>query len=158
VQVNRCSRVTVPRESVYDTEFVRVLSSWLGGQHGWKVTTQWKLRTTFGEHKHTEIILQKGKDSPIVLDVLATGDKSFVESRIKKTPECMDLLSAAEGWVVHFTCEDDYLPVWQSDTELDKDVNVVHFAHDLDFTQLTVHARWKDNCHVTRENSHNIRF
>jgi hypothetical protein len=58
----------------------------------------------------------------------------------------MALLSANEAWVVHFTCERDYHPIWQSDVEfkLSGGINVVHFAHDLDFTNMVMSTRWKD--------------
>jgi hypothetical protein len=61
----------------------------------------------------------------------------------------MDLIRADEGWVVHFTCEDDYSATWQSNTELDKGVNVVHFSHH--FTRLLMLARWKDAAGVVCE-------
>ena len=150
VRVGGRVHASVPRESVYDTELMRVLSSWLKRQAAWMVTGQWHLRTTFGKHKYTDIILQKNENPPIVLELLATEDASFVKSHIGKTLEDMDLLSAKEGWVVHFTCEDNYLPIWQSDTELDKGVNVVHFAHNNNFTQLLMWARWKDDTGVTK--------
>jgi hypothetical protein len=56
----------------------------------------------------------------------------------------MDLLHANEGWIVHFTCEDNYQPIWQSDAVLEKGVNVVHFAHDVAFTHMLMWAHWKD--------------
>jgi len=146
---------SVPRESVYDTELMRILSSWLKTQAAWTVTGQWHLRTTLGKHKYTDVILKK-ENPPIVLELLATGDASFVKSHIEKTPEYMDLLSANEGWVVHFTCEDNYRPVWQSDAELNKGVNVVHFAHNNDFTQLSMWARWMDDTGLRRDDSCDI--
>ncbi len=65
----------------------------------------------------------------IVLELLATGEPSSVESLMAL--QYAALLSANEAWVVHFTCQEDYHPIWQSDMELSKNVNVVHFAHDL---------------------------
>ena len=62
----------------------------------------------------------------------------------------MALLSADEAWVVHFTCEPDDHPIWQSDVELSGGVNVVHFAHDLDFTNVVMSARWKDRAGNTQ--------
>jgi hypothetical protein len=52
----------------------------------------------------------------------------------------MDLLHSSEGWIVHFTCEDNYKPIWQSDAELEKGVNVVHFAHDVGLTRMLMSA------------------
>ena len=77
-----------------------------------------------------------------------TGDLASVQDYIDKTPAYMALLSASEGWVIHFTCEDNYDPLWQSDALVDAHVNVMHVAHDLDFSHLSVQACWKD---VTNE-------
>ena len=115
VPVGGRSRRRVPRESVYDTELTRVLASWLRGLRDWTVTGQWHLRT---KHKYTDITLEQRGNPPIVLELLATGDPVSVRSHIEKTPEHLNFLSSNEGWIVHFTCEDNYNPVWQSDVEL----------------------------------------
>ena len=57
----------------------------------------------------------------------------------------MDLHSAYEAWIVHFTRQEDYHPIWQSDAELQSGVNVVHFSHDKGFTNVLMSARWKDD-------------
>jgi hypothetical protein len=153
VKVGGLSDVSVPRESVYDTELMRILSNWLQKQYGWTVTGQWHLQTTLGEHKYTDIVIKKDENLPIVLELLATGDTSFVRSQIEKTSRYKTLLSANEAWVIHFTCEDDYHPVWQSDAELDSGVNVAHFSHDLGFTRVRMMARWKDDAGILQEDS-----
>jgi hypothetical protein len=155
VKVGGLSQVPVPRESVYDTELMRILSNWLL-LHDWTVTGQWHLQTTHGKHKYTDIVLQKDQHPPIVLELLATGDQSFVRSHIEKTPGYKALLSADEAWIVHFTCEDDYHPVWQSDAELDEGVNVVHFSHDLEFTRVWMNARWKNEAGILQEDSRKL--
>jgi len=132
----------VPRESVYDTELMRILANWLR-KYGWSVNGQWNLEDGLKRHKYYDIVLKKGSQT-IVLELLATGEPSSVESHIRKTPEHAALLSANEAWVVHFTRQQDYHPIWQSDTELSKSINVVHFAHDLEFTTVVMSARWKD--------------
>jgi len=129
----------VPRESVYDTELMRILASWLRRYH-WSVISQWHMEDGSKKHKYSDIVLMKG-DQTIVLELLATGEPSSVKSLIQKTPQYAALLSANEAWVVHFTRQEDYRPIWQSDTE---SVNVVHFAHDLGFTKVVMSARWKD--------------
>lgn len=134
----------VPRESVYDTELMRILSNWLRNRYNWTVTGQWHLQTDTKKHKFSDIVIKRQDDPMIVLEILATGDTSFVRSHIQKTPEYMALLSANEAWVVHFTCERDYHPIWQSDEELSGGINVVHFVHDLDFTNVVMSTRWKD--------------
>ena len=135
----------VPRESVYDTELMRILANWLRPGYNWTVTGQWHLQSETKAHKFTDIVLKKKGDPTIVLELLATGDRSFVQSHIQKTPEYMKLLSADEAWVVHFTCEKDYKPIWQSEEELSHlNVNVVHFVHNLEFTDVVMNVRWKD--------------
>ena len=98
----------IPQESMYEAP-LRILSNWLQ-QYGWMVTGQWHGQM---KHKYSDIIIKK--DNPtIVLELLATGDQSFVRSHIQNTPEHMALLPASEAWVIHFTCEEDYNPIWQS--------------------------------------------
>lgn len=146
----------VPRESVYDAELMRIFCCWLRPLHGWNVTGQWHLRTALGQHKYTDMILQQDKSPPIVLELLATGDPSSVKSHIAKTSENNRLLSANEGWVIHFTCEDDYGPIWQSDEELNNGVNIMHISHDLDFEQLRVWACWKDDDGIRKYHNCNL--
>ncbi|KIM39967.1 hypothetical protein M413DRAFT_446873 [Hebeloma cylindrosporum] len=141
----------VPRESVYDTELMRILSNWFGNGHEWSVTGQWHLQNDANKHEYSDIVLKKEDHPTIVLELLATEEPSFVQSHIEKTPERMELVSAEEAWVVHFTCEQDYHPIWQSDAELLQGVNVVHFAHDIDFTKAAMSARWKDRAGNTQQ-------
>jgi len=150
VKIGGASCTHVPRESVYDTELMGILSNWLQGNYGWSVTGQWHLRNPSEKHKFSDIVLKKD-DSTIVLELLATGNRAFIQSHIEKTPEYMSLLSADEAWVVHFTCEDDFYPIWQSDTDLDGGVNVVHFSHDLNFTRALMNARFRDTAGNVRE-------
>ena len=124
----------VPQESVHDTELMRILSNWLWNRYDCMVTGQWHLQTDMKKHKYSDIVIQRNDDPMIVLELLATGDTGFVQWHIQKTPKYTALLSAKEAWVVHFTCKQDYHPIWQSDVELLGSVNVVHFTHDLDFT------------------------
>ncbi|KAM6503857.1 hypothetical protein JOM56_000800 [Amanita muscaria] len=131
----------VPRESVYDTELMRILSNWLQARHGWTVTGQCHLQDDSKKHKYCDIVIKKEDQPIIVFELLATGEPSSVKSHIQKTPAYKVLLAAEEAWVVHFTCQKDYCPIWQSDLD---DVNVVHFAHDFEFTRVLVNARWKD--------------
>ncbi|KAM6499476.1 hypothetical protein JOM56_004984 [Amanita muscaria] len=133
----------VPRESVYDTELMRILANWLR-KYEWTVNGQWHLEDDLKRHKYSDIVLKKDSRT-IVLELLATGEPSSVRSHIQKTPVHAALLSANEAWVVHFTRQVDYQPIWQSDTDLSKNINVVHFAHDLEFTNVVMSARWK-NC------------
>ncbi len=109
-----------------------------------KAYCQWHLEDDSKRDKYSDIVLKKGSRT-IVLELLATGEPSSVRSHIQKTPVHAALLSANEAWVVHFTRQEDYQPIWQSDTDLSKNINLVHFAHDLKFTNVVMNACWK-NC------------
>jgi len=137
----------VPRESVYDTELMRILSNWLQAGHGWTVTSQWHLKNDLNQHRHPDIVLKKQNHPTVVLELLASEDQRAIQSHIEKTPEYMSLLAADEAWVVHFTCQTPYHPVWESISPagLGRRVNVVHFAHDLAFTIVLMSARWQDD-------------
>ena len=139
----------VPRESVYNTELMRILANWLR-KYCWSVTGQWHMEDNLKRHKYSDIVLKKNNWT-IVLELLATGEPSSVESQIRKTPQSAALLSANEAWVVHFTRQEDYHPIWQSDMDLSKSINVVHFAHDPGFTNVVMSARWRDSTGKIRE-------
>ncbi|KAF8592403.1 hypothetical protein K439DRAFT_1625790 [Ramaria rubella] len=143
VEVGGLVGCRVPRESVYDTELMRILINWLVFGEGYKVTGQWHLRTDAGRNKYSDIVIEL-ENYTIVLELLATGDVTFVRDHIQKTPEYQHLLSADEAWVVHFTCQDNYQPIWPSDQEMQEGLNMVHFCHDLDFTSMSFSARWMD--------------
>ena len=142
VIVNGDTGIRVPRESVYDTELMRILVNWLVFRHGYQVTGQWHLRTDQNRDKYSDIVIV-GDDYTIVLELLATRDKNFVKDHIQKSPEYKELLLANEAWVVHFTCEDDYQPIWPAD-EMKKGLNMIHFCHDLEFKAVSFSARWVD--------------
>jgi hypothetical protein len=92
------------------------------------VASQWHLRNALDKHKYTDIVLQEDKNPMIFFELLATVTPSVIRSHIEKTPEYKSLLAADEAWVVHFTCEDDFRPTWQFDTDLDAEVNVAFFT------------------------------
>ena len=71
----------VPRESVYDTELMRILANWLR-KYEWSVNGQWHLEDGSKKHKYSDIVLKKDNRT-IVLELLATGDRIAVESHIQ---------------------------------------------------------------------------
>ena len=80
---------------------------------------------------------RKRDNEPIILELLATEEESFIKYRIDKIPTYMNTLSAVEGWVIHFTCEDNFTPVWQDSAQRRRSVNVVHVIHGKDFKNVT---------------------
>ena len=154
VPVQGCSRVPVPRESVYDTELMRILCNWLK-PYGWSVIGQWRSKTAEGRHRYSDIVLKK-LDDTIVLELLATGDADFIKDHISKNPEYMSSLRANEGWVIHFTCEDSFTPIWQSSAQLAGGINVIHLVHNVEFTQMVMYLYWRDKTGVERKESYNL--
>ena len=100
------------------------------------------------KHKYTDIVLKKDRNAPSILELLAIGDQHFLNLHIDKTPKYMDLLKVKEAWVIHFTCEDNYNPVWQSDIVLKSRVNLVHICHNPKFTGVLMMACWKDSAGI----------
>ena len=68
----------------------------------------------------------------------------------------MALLSVDEAWVVHFTCEQEYQPIWQSDLELSRGINVIHFAHDLEFKKVVMSTCWMDHSGSTHQEDNRL--
>jgi hypothetical protein len=81
VPVDGHRKTAVPRESVYDTELMRILTNWLRIS-GWSVTSQQHTITDDGRHKYSDIVLRKRDNEPIVLELLATGEESFIKDHI----------------------------------------------------------------------------
>ena len=152
LRVNGFSNKRVPRESVYDQEMIRILSNWLVIQHKYSVTGQWHTvdytmqGNPEGKHKFLDIVIKKPGEQTIVLEFLATGEKSFIENHVEKTPEYKSRISADVAWVIHFTCEDDYLghAYWPSDKLLNDGIYMVHIWHNADFTEVLTSACWKE--------------
>ncbi len=141
-------------QGVYETELARILSSWLGSSDAWSVAVEWH---SYLDGIHPNIIFTKGTpiERTIILEVAATLDAVSVQSQISRAIKYKDLLHADEAWLVHMTREDDYKPVWQSSDELARGMNVVHFQHDLRFSNIRMNARWRDSkgqdCQIMNE-------
>ena len=150
VPVNGSRHTQVPRESIYVTELKRILCHWLS-RGRWSVIGQWHSKTPDGKHKFSDAVLHKDGNTPIVLEFVATADAKVMRAHVEKTPGYMDLHSADEGWVIHFTCEDGFTPTWQTRDELRRGVNVIHVSHREDFRNVTLHIYSKDAEKQTRD-------
>ncbi|RUP48724.1 hypothetical protein BC936DRAFT_144103, partial [Jimgerdemannia flammicorona] len=144
----------VPRESVYNAELYRIFIRWLVDSYDMEVTGQWHVVTESDPtdvtsklgHEYFDIVISTNREiqSMIILELVASGVKTELEKHFEKALIYGSRFDNVEIWVIHFTCLDDAIakPIWQSNEELRKGLNVAHFWHDLSFKQMTICARW----------------
>ncbi len=146
VRVGGAIDTPVPWESVYDTELMRILTNWLTGMGNFTITGQPHFKTHHGEDKYPDILVSKLGYPTVVLELIATGDFKTIKHHITKMYDYKELSSSMKGWIIHFTCEDNYLehPCWQTDAQLNEGINMVHFWHDANFTTVQMGTHWKD--------------
>jgi len=147
VRVNSKRNQHVPRESVYDAELCRILRNWLSVAN-FKVTGQWHLISNGDKkHRYSDIVIDTPFGEKIVLELLATTDNNDLDEHFQRALNYARLLSADETWIVHITCEDNYVdrPHWPSDSQLKMNLNVAHFYHDCLFTRIDLIAGWWSN-------------
>jgi len=154
---------TIPRESVYNTELMRILTNWLTNKEFYKIDDQWHLFDIETDvHKYNDIVISKGDKYMVLLELLATGDNASIRSHINKTFLYKKLLSkdhtpVKEAWIIHFTREDKYRnfedPFWQSDDMMNQGVYLVHFWHNKEFTDVRMSARWMDSGNARQVNN-----
>ncbi|KAF9179267.1 hypothetical protein BGZ49_005174, partial [Haplosporangium sp. Z 27] len=94
---------------------------------------------------YCDITIKQMNCATIVVELVATETAKAVQAHIDKTITYMNLAEAKEGWVVHFTMEDNYLehPLWQTNEVLQDGLNVIHIWHNKEFTDVRLSARWK---------------
>ncbi|CAG8535841.1 1336_t:CDS:2 [Rhizophagus irregularis] len=145
------SPMSVPRESVYDSELYRVLWNWLSG-FGFQITGQWHLinrndNNGRNKHSYSDIVITSPRAQVIVLELLATATVGELSEHYNRVLNYARLLSANESWIVHFTCEDDYNEKshWPSDGLLQQELSVAHFYHDTDFRRVDMTVCWWNN-------------
>ncbi|GBB94255.1 hypothetical protein RclHR1_02320010 [Rhizophagus clarus] len=142
----------VPRESVYDAELYRVLWNWLSINLGFQITGQWHMISyrddgnNRRQHNYSDIVITSRRQK-IVLELLATATKGNLDEHFGRALNYARILSANETWIVHFTCEDDFIfdPYWPSDDILRNGLNVLHIWHDLSFKKFKTIACWWSN-------------
>jgi len=150
-RVNGRTGVQVPRESAYYTELMRLLVNWLAKQGTFLVNGQVHLVTEnpgpCDTHQYCDIVVGGLMEKPIILELVASETPQVVEEHITRVSSYKDILDAGNAWVVHFTCQDDYLksPTWQAKEQLEEGINVVHIWHGLEFSGISMSAHWKDS-------------
>ncbi|KAF9354509.1 hypothetical protein BGX34_010969 [Mortierella sp. NVP85] len=140
----------VPRESVYDSEMTRICKNWLASSHGYQVIGQYHIGRLF-----CDIVIQYDEQC-VALELMATGTGEQVKDHVERASKYMEALKATEGWVIHFTRQNDYLQnaCWPVEATFGQGINMVHIWHDQGFTDVRLSAKWKseDGRMMTVEN------
>ncbi|KAF9097946.1 hypothetical protein BGX27_000884 [Mortierella sp. AM989] len=142
IRVGRHTGQRVPRESVYDSELLRILANWLTSLDGYQVIGQYHIGGVY-----CDIVIRQGGDT-VALELVVTEIPQVIQAHIDKIVNYKELVRAKEGWVIHFTKEDNYLknrPVWPAQEMLDNDISIIHIWHNHDFTQVRLSAWGKDS-------------
>ncbi|CAG8706565.1 26622_t:CDS:2 [Racocetra persica] len=143
--------VKVPRESVYDAEMYRILHNWLAKVHNFEVTGQWHLEQVCDDeyhHLYCNLAITKNNSSkPVaILELLATASSINLNKHFEQVLKYAEKLFPLEKGIVHFSHEDDVVknPYWPCEELQKKGLNVVHFWHDEDYTNVRMSSRFLD--------------
>ncbi|CAJ0768904.1 6736_t:CDS:2 [Entrophospora sp. SA101] len=139
----------VPRESVYDTEMYRILLNWLAKVHNFEITSQWHLEQICEDgdyhHLYCDLTIKKSDDPyPVaVLELLATASPPQLEKHFEQVFKYAEKFCPLEVWIVHFSREDTIVtdPYWPCSKLQDRGLNVVHFWHNKEFTNVRMSSR-----------------
>ncbi|KAG0165203.1 hypothetical protein DFQ28_001499 [Apophysomyces sp. BC1034] len=141
VPVNNQRNQRVPRESVYDSEMIRICSNWLS-----RINYQ-----VLGQH-HVgrlccDIVLRDRDLYSYVLELVVTETVQQIQQHIERTVNYKNSIGAHEGWVIHFTRQDNYLqnPHWPAEEILEEGIYMMHIWHDENFKDVRLSAKWKDS-------------
>ncbi|PKK63973.1 hypothetical protein RhiirC2_788143 [Rhizophagus irregularis] len=148
VKVDGCRNVKVPRESVYDTELIRILVNWIVKDNNFEVNGQCHLIDHAGndekdKHYFSDIIIVTSKQK-VVLELLASATKNELNEHFERVLHYAETLSASDIWIVNFSREDDAAkkPHWPPNDGNFESVNVAHFFHDQKFENVRMSARY----------------
>ncbi|KAI1302992.1 hypothetical protein EDD11_005445 [Mortierella claussenii] len=141
VVVDKGKKQRVPRESIYDSELIRILMNWLALRTGYGVVGQHHIQNLF-----CDVMVKVGQQDPVPIELVVTETQRLVQAHIDKTNNYRRLIGASEGWVIHLTREDNYLqnPLWPTDEMLDQGVYMIHVWHDKSFTEVRLSAKWRN--------------
>lgn len=153
VKVDSVTYQNVPRESVYNQEMMRILINWLAYQHYYNISGQWHFEDIniplkeVERYKYLDIVIEKNKRK-ILLKVIAIETRRCIIKHLEKTSDYKNRISAEEAWVIHFTCQDEYLvnnTYWLSDNILlYENIYIIYIWHNKSFKKVQMSARWKD--------------
>ncbi|CAG8795859.1 19096_t:CDS:2 [Racocetra persica] len=118
--------------------------------HNYEITGQWHLEgvSDDGKYRHLYcdlVVKKENDDKPVaLLELLVTASSPTLEEHYEQVLRYAQQLCPLEVWVVHFSREDDVAksPYWPRE---EKRINVVHFWHDKDFSNVRMSYRTLDN-------------
>ncbi|CAG8793228.1 20719_t:CDS:2, partial [Dentiscutata erythropus] len=88
-------------------------------------------------NEYIDIVISQPNHPTIALELLATATIKELNKHYERALLCNKKLLADETWVVYFTCYKDAIskPYWPTKSQLQKDLQVIYFWHDLNFTK-----------------------
>ena len=106
----------VPRESVYDAEMYRILVNWLKLMHHINIVSQWHLNHIGKDgdphHLYCDFAIKFNSSTfPIaILELVVTASSTDLERHYIRIFEYASQLCPDEIWIIHFSCEDNFVP------------------------------------------------
>ncbi|CAJ0644012.1 2675_t:CDS:2, partial [Entrophospora sp. SA101] len=96
-------------------------------------------------HLYCDLTIKKSDDPyPVaVLELLATASPPQLEKHFEQVFKYAEKFCPLEVWIVHFSREDTIVtdPYWPCSKLQDRGLNVVHFWHNKEFTNVRMSSR-----------------
>ncbi|GES85290.1 P-loop containing nucleoside triphosphate hydrolase protein [Rhizophagus clarus] len=85
-----------------------------------------------------------------ILELVVTAFSTDLERHYIRIFEYASQLCPDEIWVIHFSCEDNFVPYWPRKRLQKRGLNVIHFWHDKKFKNITMFTRYNDNGNIVK--------
>ncbi|GES89378.1 P-loop containing nucleoside triphosphate hydrolase protein [Rhizophagus clarus] len=85
-----------------------------------------------------------------ILELVVTASSTDLERHYIRIFEYASQLCPDEIWVIHFSCEDNFVPYWPRKRLQKRGLNVIHFWHDKKFKNITMFTRYNDNGNIVK--------
>ncbi|RHZ53303.1 hypothetical protein Glove_443g47 [Diversispora epigaea] len=120
--------------------------------HSFEITGQWHLEKVCENggyhHFYCDFTIKKSDDpSPVaVFELLATSSLLKLDEYFKRVFDYSNQFKPSEVWIIHFSQEDDVVkdPYWPCIRLQKRRLNVIHFWHNKNFTNVWMSARLLD--------------
>ncbi|GBC05840.1 hypothetical protein RclHR1_06470003 [Rhizophagus clarus] len=134
----------------------RILVNWLKLTHHINIVSQWHLNHIGKDgdphHLYCDFAIKFNSSTfPIaILELVVTASSADLERHYIRIFEYASQLCPDEIWVIHFSCEDNFVPYWPRKRLQKRGLNVIHFWHDKKFKNITMFTRYNDNGNIVK--------